>query len=107
MLSMSRPVGLSPLPSLKLAQVNFWDISYPRGGFPYDICILKRDAVLAAMDKVLASGVEEYHVGSRGLKRLSLKDLQDLLKFWTNAANDAALGISSAIQSRRAVPCDV
>jgi hypothetical protein len=78
-----------------------------RGSLPYDICIQMRDSVLAAMQAALASGVVEYHVGSRGLKRFTLKELQDLLSFWQNAANDAALGPASAIQSRRAVPCDV
>jgi hypothetical protein len=66
-----------------------------------------RDAVLAAMQKALASGVVEYHVGSRGLKRFTLGELQSLLTFWQNAVNDAAMGPSSAIQSRRAIPCDV
>jgi hypothetical protein len=90
----------------KLTDVNFWVITRPSGGFPYDYCILQRDATMAAINKVLTSGVEEYHVGSRGLKRLSLKDLMDYLQFWINAANDAALGYSSAIQTRRGVPCD-
>jgi hypothetical protein len=85
----------------------FWVTTPPSGGFTFEYCILQRDAVMAAINKVLASGVEEYHVGSRGLKRLSLKDLRDWLQFWLNAANDAALGFSSAIQTRRAVPCDV
>jgi hypothetical protein len=100
MLRYSQPVSSAP-------SVNFWTIVVRPGGWPYDYCIIRRDAVVAAMDAVLASGVEEYHAGSRGLKRLSLKDLQNLLVFWTNAANDAALGFSSAIQTRRAVPCDV
>jgi hypothetical protein len=84
-----------------------WETVMPLGGWTYAYCVERRDAVVAALDKVLASGVQEYHIGSRGLTRLSLKDLQDLLVFWTNAANNAALGYSSAIQSRRAAPCDV
>lgn len=103
MLRYSQPVTVAPR-----IEPAFWVISIPRtGGWPYDYCIAMRDAVVAAMNKVLTSGVEEYHVGSRGLKRLSLPDLQDLLVFWVNAANDAALGITSAIQTRRGVPCDV
>jgi hypothetical protein len=87
--------------------IAFWETGVPNSGWDYIYCITRRDAVVAAMDKVLASGVQEYHVGSRGLTRLSLRDLQDLLVFWTNAANSAALGYSSAIQTRRGVPCDV
>ena len=103
-----RPVADPRLPTREvLTSVNFWDIPAGSGGFTYEYCILMRDATLAAINKLLRSGVQEYHVGSRGLKRLSLKDLQDFLKFWINAANDAALGYSSAIQTRRAVPCDV
>jgi hypothetical protein len=87
----------------------FWQVpaNYVSGSLPYDYCIQMRDATLAAMQRVLSSNVQEYHVGSRGLKRLSLSDLQNLLTFWMNAANDAALGAYSGIQSRRAVPCDV
>jgi hypothetical protein len=56
----------------------------------------------------MESGVVEYHVGSRGLKRFTLSDFQHAFEFWSNAANDALVaGLGSAIQSRRAVPCDV
>ena len=79
----------------------------PYTGFPLDFCLAQRDAVAAALMRAVESGVVEYHIGSRGLKRFSLKELQDLLMFWSNAANDAALGVAgSSIQSRRAVPCD-
>lgn len=87
--------------------MTFWDTTPPQGGFTLAICIEMREATLEAMRRVLASGVKSYHVGSRGLERLSLEDLRKLLEFWTNAANDALLGFSSAIQTRRAVPCDV
>jgi hypothetical protein len=80
---------------------------YPvRPGFDYDYCIMCRNEVAEALRKAVASGVASYHVGSRGLVRFSIADLQGLLTFWTNAANDAALGVSSSIQSRRGVPCD-
>ena len=106
MLDLSQPVAD---PRLKLTSVNlsFWQTNIIRSGLPYEICVQMRDAVLEAMGKALASGVVEYHVGSRGLRRFTLKELQDLLTFWQNAANDAAQGPMSAIQSRRAVPCDV
>ena len=94
---------LTQLPA-ELTSVNFWEI---RVGLPYDECIELRDATLEAIKQVLASGVKSYHVGSRGLERLSLEDLRKMYEFWQNAANDALLGPSSAIQSRRAVPCDV
>lgn len=88
-----------------VTSVNFYPV--PNGSWTYDFCILCRDEVVAAIRKAVNSGAYEYHVGSRGLKRFTLKELQDLLAFWTNAANDAALGYSSAIQTRRGVPCDV
>lgn len=81
---------------------------YPaRPGFDYGYCIMCRNEVAEAIRKAVASGVASYHVGSRGLQRFTLSELQDLLTFWTNAANDALLGVSSSIQSRRGVPCDV
>lgn len=104
MLSLSQPVAE---PAARLTAVNWWPIVIRRGGYPYDFCILMRDEVLAAIQRALKSGVVEYHVGSRGLKRFTLGELQDALEFWIRSADDAALGISSAIQSRRAAPCDV
>lgn len=63
--------------------------------------------VAEAIRKLVAGGaVQEYHVGSRGLKRYSLDELQNLLKFWSNLADDALSG-GSAIKVRRAAPCDV
>ena len=66
-----------------------------------------RNEVAEALRKAVNSGVASYNVGSRGLTRFSIPDLQALLTFWTNAANNALLGFSSAIQCRRGVPCDV
>jgi hypothetical protein len=103
MLRYSQPIALP-----RSVSIHFWPVVAPRtGGFSYDFAILCRDEVVVAIRKAVNSGTVEYHIGSRGLKRFSLKELQDLLAFWTNAANDAALGYSSAIQTRRAAPCDV
>ena len=87
--------------------IGFWPLPVLPTGIPYSICIVRRDEAIAAYDRALKSGVVEYHVGSRGLKRFTLKELLDAVNYWVNAANDAALGASSAIQSRRAIPCDV
>ena len=78
----------------------------PSGDWTYEFCIYARNCVAQAILAAVNSGVWEYHVGSRGLKRYSLSELQDMLGFWSNAAADAALGTYSAIQCRRAVPCD-
>lgn len=105
MLRYSQPVA-QPFHSKVTVAINFWPIP-ASGGFNFEFAIECRDEVIAAIRKAVVSGTVEYHIGSRGLKRFSLNELTDLLKFWTNAANDAALGVSSAIQSRRACPCDV
>lgn len=62
---------------------------------------------VTAIQKALSSGVEEYSIGSRSLKRHQLEQLLKVLQFASNA--QAALGpdgTMSAIQSRRGVPCD-
>ena len=87
------------------------DISfYPVDGgvvWTLEFCLICRDEVVEALRKAVRSGVVEYNIGSRGLKRFSLKELQDLLVFWTNAAADAAVGgMGSAIQTRRGAPTD-
>jgi len=79
----------------------------PIGDWTYDWCIYARNCAVQAMMAIInAGGVLEYHVGSRGLKRYTLADIQAVIQFWSNAAADAALGTYSAIQCRRAVPCD-
>ena len=91
--------------------VEFWNISPASSGgsvWTPEIVEEYRQATLTAIQKVLSSGAQEYHIGSRGLKRLSLEDLRNLLEFWSNAS--AAIspnGSTSAIQTRRGVPCDV
>ena len=93
------------------AGIRFWELPGTGGGSIVWTPVLieeARAATLEALMKVLASGVEEYHVGSRGLKRLSLEDLRKLLDYWTNAAAAVSpSGVVSAIQTRRGVPCDV
>jgi hypothetical protein len=96
-----------PVATPTLSAISFWPVVVNPGGFTYEFAILCRDEVVVALRKAIAGGTVEYHVGSRGLKRFTLKELQDLLVFWNNAAADAALGVSSAIQTRRAIPCDV
>lgn len=105
------PAG-PPDPNAAGAGIRFWEIpgTTAGGSIAWTPVLIEeaRGATLDALMKVLASGVEEYHVGSRGLKRLSLEDLRKLLDYWTNAA--AAIGpngVVSAIQTRRGVPCDV
>jgi len=79
----------------------------PVGDWTYEFCVYARNCATKALMAALNSGVFEYHIGSRGLKRYSLKELEAVIQFWSNAAADAALGTYSAIQCRRAVPCDV
>jgi hypothetical protein len=88
--------------------IIFWPI--PDGTVPIDLeyCLRAKYQAAEAIVKATASGVVEYHVGSRGLRRFTLKELQELYAFWKNEAVEAAqIGLGSAIQSRRAVPCDV
>lgn len=73
-----------------------------------EIVALLAGGSIVAIQKALASGVEEYAIGSRSLKRHQLEQLLKVLQFASNAA--AAIGPDgsvSAIQCRRAVPCDV
>jgi hypothetical protein len=105
------PAGPNPNEPAGTSSLPFWDI--PAGGgsialTPEYIAAMQA-ATFEAIRKTLNSGVQEYHVGSRGLKRLSLKDLQDLFDYWRNAAGAISPdGITmSAIQTRRGVPCDV
>lgn len=55
-----------------------------------------------AMHRVLSSGVVEYSIGSRSLKRFTLKDLQDFLNFWSSSE----LTGGSGMVAKRAVPSD-
>lgn len=85
--------------------INFWETN---GGVfyvltPY-LCQEMIDQVLEAMQKALVSGVVEYKVGSRGLKRFTMKDLQDLLGFWLNQLEASIWG--GSIIARRSIPTD-
>lgn len=74
----------------------------------FQYCMARIWDAAEAIRKATISGVVEYHIGSRGLKRFTLAELQDSYAFWKNAAQDAlAEGVGSSIQSRRAVLCDV
>jgi hypothetical protein len=80
----------------------------PQSGYDYAYCIARRNEVATLLATLIQNGgVSQYHIGSRGLVRYSIADLQNLLVFWTNAAEDARLGVTSSIQCRRGVPCDV
>jgi hypothetical protein len=90
------------------SSISFWPI--PEGTTPIDVeyCLRARWEVAEALRRAAASGVVEYHIGSRGLRRFDIKELRELYAFWSNAANDALTeGLGTAIQSRRATPCDV
>ena len=73
-----------------------------------EIIALLGTGSVTAIEKALSSGVEEYSIGSRSLKRHQLEQLLKVLQFASNAG--AAMspdGVSmSAIQSRRGVPTD-
>lgn len=104
-------IGLSPLPAT--VRVAFNPDLRTNGTVPstpielYTYYIQCKMDVAAAIQKLIAGGaVQEYHVGSRGLKRYGLKELQDLFEFWSNLADDALCG-GSAIKVRRASPCDI
>jgi hypothetical protein len=63
---------------------------------------------ITALQKALSSGTVEYSIGGRSLKRHELDQIMNVVRFGMNSA--AAIspdGSMSAIQSRRAVPCDV
>jgi hypothetical protein len=94
-------------PAITVQGISFWPVPAGTAVIDLDYCLTARWEVAEAIRRATASGVVEYHVGSRGLRRFSLKELQDLYAFWSNAANDAAVaGAGSAIQSRRVIPCD-
>jgi NADPH-dependent glutamate synthase beta subunit-like oxidoreductase len=97
-------------PVLKKPEPAFWEIDPRSSGFIASTIpqILEmQEATRAAIEKVLKSGAQEYHVGSRGLTRLSLKDLRETLAYWDNAlAAVGPAGNLSSIQTRRGVPTD-
>jgi hypothetical protein len=72
----------------------------------YTYCVQMQLLVANAIKAALSSGVQEYHVGSRGLKRYTLAELQSMLDYWIARANDALWG-GSSMKCKRGVPCDV
>lgn len=94
----------SPLAGIAAEEsVGFWPVP-ARSTWTYytpELCQHMIDAILHAMEKALQSGVAEYRVGSRGLKRFSLKELQDLLGFWTDL-----LEVQAGGRARRVCPTD-
>lgn len=87
------------------SNIDFWETD--RGTFYYItpwMCQEMIDQIMEAMQKALVSGVVEYKIGSRGLKRFTMKDLQDLLGFWLNQLEAAIYG--GSVIARRACPTD-
>lgn len=84
----------------------FWPSSMnkPSAGFDYATCVAMRQAVLDAITKTLAGGVQEYFIGGRGLKRFTLTELQGLLAFWSNQLQAAMYG--GSMIARRVMPTD-
>lgn len=81
----------------------FWMTDRPIWKFSPEVCQLMIDQLLEAMSKALVSGVVEYRVGSRSLRRFTLKELQDLLGFWMGQLEDALMGG----RAKRGAPTDI
>jgi hypothetical protein len=80
----------------------FWEVSMGGGvTFPPAVCRAMIEEVMQAMQRALSSGVVEYRVGSRSLRRFTLKELMELLAFW-----QMQLQVSQGLSARRAVPTD-
>jgi hypothetical protein len=73
--------------------------------YPPALCQEMIAATLQAMTKALSSGVVQYNVGSRGLRRFTLAELKDFLSFW-NTMLDASIW-GGSIVARRGIPTDV
>jgi hypothetical protein len=72
--------------------------------YPPALCQEMIDAILDGMRKAMATGVVEYRIGSRSLRRFTIRELQDLLGFWTNMLEAAIYG--GSIIARRGCPTD-
>jgi hypothetical protein len=89
-----------------------FSFSLPTGGSitgltPEIIAAIQIGGVVA-LQKALDSGTVEYSIGSRSLKRHTLSEILEAIRFGMNSA--AAIspdGSTSSIQTRRGVPCDV
>lgn len=84
--------------------ISFWPIPSPPWIFSQETCYEMIAQIQTCMAKLLSTGVSEYHVGSRGVKRFTLRELQDLLAWWQWQLQTAVAG--SSIIARRAVPTD-
>jgi hypothetical protein len=72
----------------------------------FALCMEMQGIVMDAIKAALQSGVKAYHVGSRGLERYTLQELQAMLEYWIGKANDALMG-GSSMKVKRGIPCDV
>lgn len=84
--------------------VAWWPVPRSTRGIDAATAQQMIDDIIAAMSKIINSGTSEYKIGSRGLKRLSLRELRDLLDWWNQTKDDILSG--SSIKSRRAMPID-
>lgn len=84
--------------------IAFWPIPRPPWIFTPEICIGMITQIQECMIKAMATGVVEYSVGSRSVKRFTLKELQDCLAWWQWQLQTAMVG--SSMVARRAIPTD-
>lgn len=84
--------------------ITFWPIPSPPWIFSPEVCYAMIAEVQQCMTKLLETGVSEYHVGSRGVKKFTLGELQNLLAWWQWQLQTAIAG--SSIIARRAIPTD-
>jgi hypothetical protein len=84
--------------------IEFWPIPDRPWLLSREICRKMIFQIQDAMLLLLSTGVAEYHVGSRGVKRFSMRDLNDLLQWWQWQSQTTETG--SAIIAKRAVPTD-
>lgn len=84
--------------------ISFYPIPSPPWIFSPSTCYKMIAQVQELMAKLLTTGVAEYTVGSRSVKKFTLKELQDLLAWWQWQLQTAMLG--SSMVARRAIPTD-
>jgi hypothetical protein len=63
-------------------------------------------ALIESMYRALDSGAQEYQVGSRMLKRYSLKEMQDMFDFLDRLGLPDDAGRSGRMFARRIMPTD-
>lgn len=84
--------------------LQFWILPRPPWLFSPELCIAMIKEIQGCMVKALSTGVVEYTVGSRQVRRFTLKELQDFLAWWQWQLQTAMTG--SSIVARRAIPTD-